>query len=132
MPNETFSLRASIPVCRAAGTIVEAARIAQLPGFSRYLRPAGATLLNANLPKTTHAHAARFRFDSSHYLNHHSNLPRIIDELAEGSSGQPTRESGQEQGVDRGLLWLVLKFSTVPWHRSAKGRHRGTCCSSSA
>src|SRR6266851_1011942 len=39
-------------------------------GLFSILPAGGATLLNASLPKTTQAQAARFRFDSSHYLNH--------------------------------------------------------------
>src|ERR1700719_1533983 len=60
----------------------------------------GATLLNASLPKTTQAHAARFRFDSSHYLNHHSNLLRIIGVLARGNKGKRKRTgTRRRQGI---------------------------------
>src|SRR4029077_9378645 len=60
----------------------------------------GAPLLNANLPKTTQADAARFRFDSSHYLNHHSNLLRIIGVLARGNKGKRKRTgTRRRQGI---------------------------------
>lgn len=38
-------------------------------------------------------HRARFTFDSSHYLNHHSNLLRII-RVPVGKKKRPVRDSG--------------------------------------
>jgi uncharacterized protein len=84
--------------------MVEAARFAALAGLCcAALRPAR-VLLNAVLPETAQEAAARFRIDSSHYLNHHSNLMRMIGALAGGVTASKARESGRQQGVRQGIV----------------------------
>jgi uncharacterized protein len=83
--------------------MVEVARFAALAGLCcAALRPTR-VLLNAVLPETAQEAAARFRIDSSHYLNHHSNLMRMIGVLARGSNGQqsPRKRTGtrRRQGI---------------------------------
>jgi hypothetical protein len=57
-------------------------------------------LLNALLPGSSKSLGLRFRIDSSHYLNHHSNLPMIIGVLARGNKGERKRTgTRRRQGI---------------------------------
>jgi hypothetical protein len=77
------------------GTIIEAAGIAMVPN-PHESGSIGPGCLTKRCRKYV-ACQAQFRIDSSHCLNHHSNLPMIISVSAWGKIRQSTAD-WQEQG----------------------------------